>query len=235
MKTYAFLLFFSVLAFFVRVQAQPVGAGLLVEPIPINLDELKRVIGYPMLAKEDEIYGDVLAAIKIDSTGHYLEHYLLYSCHPILGDAVEAQLSNLRFVPGKMDGKPRPFWVTIPFNFRMLGNDAGSFSEPAGGGFMLLTEKERKPIADPFGTTHAAILKKVGKRKVNGKPVAGQVYLKMDFNAQYELENCYFLGSGNPQIQRLVEQQLEQLIISPDAGLNNMDGPFSLFIPFSFR
>ena len=235
MKTYIFLLCFSMLALAGRMQAQQIAANRNVEPVPINLDSIKRVVGYPNLAKEAQIQGDVIAYLKVDSTGAVVKHHLVYSCHPIMERAVDAQISHLRFVPGRMDGKHHAFWVNIPFKFRMLGGKNARLSEPQNGGFFLLADGIGQQIENPFGTTYADILKKVGKNKVDGKRINGQVYFWVKFDAQGKQEDFFQSINAYPEIQTLVSKEIKRLVIAPTSPLLQNKVPFRIFVPFTFN
>jgi len=89
------------------------------EPQPVNIDDIKRRIGYPPLAKEAGIQGKVIVRVLVGKDGKYVKHVILKSPHKILADAVEKELPNLEFTPGIQAGKPIKVWVTIPFDFRL--------------------------------------------------------------------------------------------------------------------
>lgn len=89
------------------------------EPEPQNMDEIINLIGYPEEAKERNLEGEVVARILIDKKGNYLRHKLVRKAHPILVNAVEAQISKLKFSPAIQDGEPIMFWVNIPFQFSL--------------------------------------------------------------------------------------------------------------------
>ena len=97
-----------------------VAEGIDGEPIPINLDEVKSEIGYPQEARDGGEQGLILLKVEIDKEGNYVSHELLESASDILANAVQAQVSNVRFEPGTKDGQPTVFSVTIPFSFRLL-------------------------------------------------------------------------------------------------------------------
>jgi periplasmic protein TonB len=90
------------------------------EPTPVNLDQLKGLIGYPPMAKEAEIEGKVIVRVQVDKTGHYVKHIVIKDPHPILTKAVTDKISQLSFTPGIQAGKPIKVWVTIPFDFKLL-------------------------------------------------------------------------------------------------------------------
>jgi len=90
------------------------------EPRPVNMDDIKKLIGYPAMAKEAEIEGKVIVRVLVDKTGKYKKHVVLKDPHPILTKAVEKKLSSLQFTPGIQGGQPIKVWVTIPFDFKLL-------------------------------------------------------------------------------------------------------------------
>ena len=90
------------------------------EPSPVNLDDLKKLIGYPPMAKEAEIEGKVIIRVQVDKTGHYVKHIVIKDPHPILTKAVTDKINTLTFTPGIQSGKPIKVWVTIPFDFKLL-------------------------------------------------------------------------------------------------------------------
>lgn len=89
------------------------------EPAPVNLDDIKKLIGYPPMAKEAEIEGRVMVRILVDENGNYMKHVVLKNPHPLLTGAVEKQLKSLKFTPGIQGGRPIKLWVTIPFKFEL--------------------------------------------------------------------------------------------------------------------
>ena len=90
------------------------------EPAPVNMDELKKLIGYPTMAKEAEIEGKVVLRIQVDGNGNYVKHIVIKDPHPILTTEVSKQIRNLKFTPGIQAGKPIKVWVTIPFDFKLM-------------------------------------------------------------------------------------------------------------------
>ncbi|MFN8397696.1 MAG: energy transducer TonB [Bacteroidia bacterium] len=89
-------------------------------PIPVNLDQLKGLIGYPMAAKERGIEGTVQLRVLFDEKGNYVRHVVVNDPSPILTRAVEAHVSKLIYVPPSRDERPVAAWVDIPFQFMLL-------------------------------------------------------------------------------------------------------------------
>jgi periplasmic protein TonB len=91
------------------------------EPKPVNMDEIRQLIGYPEVAREAGIQGQVVVRILVDKRGKYSKHLILNAAkaHPVLVKAVEERLNLLSFTPGIQAGKPVPVWVNIPFKFTL--------------------------------------------------------------------------------------------------------------------
>jgi periplasmic protein TonB len=102
------------------------GSGAFVpvdrEPKPVNLEEVKALIGYPRMAVEAEIEGKVTVRILVSKHGDYMKHVVLKDPHPILTKAVTDQISQLKMTPGIRGVKPIAVWVTIPFEFSLLNS-----------------------------------------------------------------------------------------------------------------
>jgi len=88
------------------------------EPRALNLDEVKKAIGYPLIARDAGIEGTVVVRILVHKNGAYQRHELINAVHPILTRAVEAHISKLRFEPALQGGRTISYWVNIPFTFR---------------------------------------------------------------------------------------------------------------------
>ncbi len=89
------------------------------EPKVINMDVVRKNIGYPTLAQQAGIQGKVIVRVLVDEAGNYRQHKVILRNHPILSDQVEEHISELSFLPAKRDGQPIPYWVNIPFSFRL--------------------------------------------------------------------------------------------------------------------
>ena len=90
------------------------------EPQPVNMDELKAMIGYPPMALEAAIQGKVMLRVMIDKNGDYVKHTVFKDPHPILTKAVTDKISHLKMTPGIQAGRPIKVWVTVPFDFHLL-------------------------------------------------------------------------------------------------------------------
>lgn len=90
------------------------------EPKPINLAEIQKSIGFPTAARDANIEGSVVLRVLVERDGTYKRHIVLNSVHPILTKAVENEIHRLRFTPAIQGGKPIPFWMNIPINFKLI-------------------------------------------------------------------------------------------------------------------
>ena len=87
------------------------------EPKVLNFREVVHKIGYPQIAKDAGIDGMVVLRVLVDKNGTYKKHRVLSTPHPILSNAIEAQIDQLRFTPAYQGDKAIPFWVNVPFRF----------------------------------------------------------------------------------------------------------------------
>ena len=90
------------------------------EPVPENLGEVRQMIGYPEMAIQQNVQGNIVVRVLVDQEGSYVRHSVISAAHPILAQAVEDHIATLRFSPAKVEGKAIKFWVNIPFNFRLV-------------------------------------------------------------------------------------------------------------------
>lgn len=88
-------------------------------PKPINMGEVRKAIGYPPVAREANIQGQVMLRILVDEKGNYMRHIVSKAAHPLLQLEVEKHVHELRFTPNLQNGKPIKCWVNIPFNFKL--------------------------------------------------------------------------------------------------------------------
>lgn len=85
----------------------------------LNLDEVRKKIGYPNAALKEGIEGIVLVKVRFKEDGNYDTHIVLKKVHSTLLEAVEAYLSELKFTPAKYKGKAIKYWVVVPFTFKL--------------------------------------------------------------------------------------------------------------------
>ncbi len=89
------------------------------EPVPVNMEEIRKAIGYPQQAIDAGIEGTVMLRILVDKSGNYVKHKVVNTINPILSRACEAQMSKLHFTPAIQGNKPVYFWVNVPFRFNL--------------------------------------------------------------------------------------------------------------------
>ncbi|MEO0468529.1 MAG: TonB family protein [Bacteroidota bacterium] len=89
------------------------------DPIPLNMSEVSADIGYPKLARDSGIEGEVLIRLLLDEDGKYIRHRVIQSSHPILAQAVEIHINKLYFIPGREHNTPCKYWLNVPFNFHL--------------------------------------------------------------------------------------------------------------------
>lgn len=90
------------------------------EPKPVNMDDIKKAIGYPQIARDAGIEGDVVIRVLVDEFGNYTKHKVIKQVHPILAKACSEKVGKLKFTPAVQGGKPIKFWVNIPFKFKLV-------------------------------------------------------------------------------------------------------------------
>ncbi len=90
------------------------------EPVPLNMADIQRTIGYPVTAREEGMQGTVVLRVLVDEGGNYLDHSVITQISPLLTEPVEREIANIKFTPAIVEGVPVKFWVNIPFRFRLL-------------------------------------------------------------------------------------------------------------------
>lgn len=91
-------------------------------PVPVNLEDIKRAIGYPPMAVDVGLEGTAVARVLVDQRGRYMRHIWINQPNAIFADAISPQLSKLYFTPATQAGRPIKFWVNIPFVFSLVRN-----------------------------------------------------------------------------------------------------------------
>jgi protein TonB len=89
-------------------------------PIPHNLNDIRKKIGYPRDAVETRLEGKVTYRVLVDENGDYLRHIVLRASHPIFDKACAKHLEDLSFTPGKMGDRAVKCWVVVPFKFKLM-------------------------------------------------------------------------------------------------------------------
>lgn len=115
--------------------------------IPVNLDEVKREIGYPIHARDAGIEGAVLTSVEIGEDYSYKSHKILFSPHDILTKAVENHIQKLRFeINEGLEFDTLTFSLIIPFNFVLLDEDQMHELDFSSGMRQLSENKEKDAL-----------------------------------------------------------------------------------------
>ena len=93
---------------------------LSVAPVCQNMGPIKQSIGYPSVAIQKTIEGKVIVRVKVDKQGKVIGKEIERSAHEILDNAVLAKVDGLKFTPATYAGTPISFFVSIPFDFKLL-------------------------------------------------------------------------------------------------------------------
>lgn len=163
------------------------------EPVVLNMDELKQMIGYPPQASEREIEGKVIIRILLDEEGNYLKDTVLRDPNPILTKAVRDKINLIRFEPAIQNKKPVKFWFTIPFEFKLRNSTAQYGLNSQGQSIKFYNLKDA--------------LEHPNKGEVTMLYLHGQ-NLKEIPSEIYEFPNLTYLELGDNQITEIPEEIL---------------------------
>ncbi len=89
------------------------------QPKEVNLGDIQKLIGYPAVAREMNLEGNIVFRVLVDENGSYVKHLPPKSGHPILIKAVEEHIGKVKFTPAIQGDKPIKFWVNVPFVFKL--------------------------------------------------------------------------------------------------------------------
>lgn len=90
------------------------------EPVPLNISDIRKEIGYPEEAIENAMEGTVIARVLVGKDGKYIRHKVIKEIHPALAKAVSVQVPNLNFSPAVLGGENIYYWMNIPFQFKLV-------------------------------------------------------------------------------------------------------------------
>lgn len=108
-----------------KAKANWISLGVM-EPYPINMNEVTKTIGYPEKAQGMGVEGQLIVRVMVNEQGEIIKDQWFRTVHPILKDAVQAHLYELKFAPAIQQGKYIKFWVHIPFRFKLLDDGGGA-------------------------------------------------------------------------------------------------------------
>jgi hypothetical protein len=86
------------------------------EPVPLNLDSIKCLLG----KHPDEIEGKVVFRILLNENGKYIRHLVLKTPHPLMTAYYEPIVPLIRWTPAQNEGNNIACWVCIPFQACLL-------------------------------------------------------------------------------------------------------------------
>lgn len=89
------------------------------KPEPINMDEVKKMIGLPHSLTEIGICPNPTFKILVDEAGCYVKHLNISRYeHPLAIKHFEQYLPLIQFTPAMQNDKPIKFWLVIPFKIK---------------------------------------------------------------------------------------------------------------------
>ncbi|MEM6346853.1 MAG: energy transducer TonB [Bacteroidota bacterium] len=97
----------------------PVQKIVDVEPVPINLHQVRHRINIPSALRGLNTTARVKLRVLVDEKGDYVRHRQPQHLYPELAQAVNEQAAKLSFLPALRNGKPVPYWVEIRFVFEL--------------------------------------------------------------------------------------------------------------------
>ncbi|MEL6191455.1 MAG: TonB family protein [Bacteroidota bacterium] len=181
------------------------------EPEPLNMGEVQMSIGYPKEAMDNNIQGVVVMRVLVGEEGEYIKHEVIQEESPILMEAINEQIENLKFNPGIKDGKSVSAWVNIPFNFKLLGEDESSPSST-------------KPL------NYKELAKKIGyPEEAKNQGIEGIVMIRIEVDKDGNYLSHEVIKEGHALLLEAVEEHIEEL------KFTSSENTTSVVIPFSFQ
>ena len=93
---------------------------VLLEPQPINLEEVRSLLNYPSALEEEQVEGTVVVRVLVDEKGDYMQHRIIASPHPLFSKMVNRHIRKLIFTPAvDMNRNEIKFWISVPIYFEM--------------------------------------------------------------------------------------------------------------------
>lgn len=91
------------------------------EATSLNMDEIKGKLRYPQECRLRLVEGKVFVRVLVGEDGKIVKHIVKRTPHDLMTQEVERVLYDIRFSPAVLNGKPVAAWVTIPFDFKLVG------------------------------------------------------------------------------------------------------------------
>lgn len=102
-----------------KTQAWASQSAVDVEPVPINLHQVKRRMEVPRELQGLQQTARVKVRILVDERGDYVKHRRPQHLYDLLAETVDEHVSELSFLPALRNGKPVPYWVEVRFVFEL--------------------------------------------------------------------------------------------------------------------
>jgi len=89
-------------------------------PMPVGgITAIQERVVYPADAKEAGIEGKVFVVAFIDESGDVIKAEVIKSVHPSLDSAAVQAVRQVKFEPGKSNGKKVKVQITVPIMFKL--------------------------------------------------------------------------------------------------------------------
>lgn len=96
-------------------------------PVPKNLGEVRKQIGYPVEAIKAGIEGVIHTRVLVDEKGNYVSHRITRKQHPLLNEVVNLHIHKLKFIPARKSGKKVKYWMNVSFKFENSPREVKQF------------------------------------------------------------------------------------------------------------
>ena len=94
---------------------------LVMEPVPLNLTAVSRLIHYPDYALQQGIEAELPIQVLINTKGKIVAHRYTTQESKYFKDAIDPHLKKIKFKSASYNGKPMKAWITIQFEFKLQG------------------------------------------------------------------------------------------------------------------
>lgn len=88
-------------------------------PPSYDMGELKSILEYPAIARENGIEGTVVIGVQVSKTGKPLQIIVRSSTNKTFDENAKKAVRKLRFGPAIQNGHPIKMWVTITVKFEL--------------------------------------------------------------------------------------------------------------------
>jgi TonB family protein len=214
-----------------RIEAAPDISEVLSAdeaPTPINLDQIQAQIGYPAAAVQANIQGTVMVRMQVDAKGTYLSHRI-QAGHPLLQQAVEAHVRQLAFSPWIEAGRPKSFFVNVPFRFNLPAD------RPQAGPIHRLPTQDRRILTtgQPGPINLGKVWAHIDYPKIaRDAGIQGEVRFRVLINAQGQYVRHELLAQAHPILTQAVEPFLDELSYHAETSQDSLTW---IEVPFRFE